>query len=73
MWCVADNRNYMCHICATAILDSNFNQAVMEKIKFQRNCPNLISHVHQNRTFLSIIGTFLNQLLLPYEYYGSDM
>ena len=24
MWCAADNHNYMCHICAKGVLDSNF-------------------------------------------------
>ena len=32
MWCAADNNNYMCHICAKGILDSNFNYAVINKI-----------------------------------------
>ena len=33
MWCVADNHDYMwCHICAKGFLDSNFNEAVIEKI-----------------------------------------
>ena len=40
MWCAADNRNYMCHICAKGFLGSNFKQAVIDKIiKFSRNCP----------------------------------
>ena len=25
MWCVADNHNYMCHICAKGFSDSNFD------------------------------------------------
>ena len=28
----ADNHNYMCHTCAKEYLDSNFNQAVIDKI-----------------------------------------
>ena len=32
MWCAADNHNYMCHICAKGILDSNFNQAAIDRI-----------------------------------------
>ena len=32
MWCVADNHNYMCDICAKGLLDSSFNQAVIGKI-----------------------------------------
>ena len=25
MWCAADNHNYMCHVCAKELLNSNFN------------------------------------------------
>ena len=25
MWCVADNYNYMCHVCVKGFLDSNFD------------------------------------------------
>ena len=25
MWCAADNHNYLCHICAKGLLDSNFD------------------------------------------------
>ena len=32
MLCSADNHNYMPHICAKGFLDSNFNQAVIDKI-----------------------------------------
>ena len=32
MWCAADDHNSMCHICAKGFLDSNFNQAVIDKI-----------------------------------------
>ena len=31
-WCAADNHNYKCHIRLKAFLDSNFNQAVIDKI-----------------------------------------
>ena len=31
LW-VADNYNYMCHICAKGFLNSNFNQAFIDKI-----------------------------------------
>ena len=24
MWCALDNYNYMCHMCASGFLDSNF-------------------------------------------------
>ena len=32
MWWTADKHNYMCHICAKIFLDSNFDQAVIDKI-----------------------------------------
>ena len=32
MWCAEDNHSYMCHICAKGFLDSNFNEAVFDKI-----------------------------------------
>ena len=38
MWCAADNQNYMCHICAKGFLESNFNEAVIEKnVNFLQN------------------------------------
>ena len=41
MWCAADNYKYMCHICAKGFLDSNLNQAVIDKISnFQEIAPN---------------------------------
>ena len=41
MWCAADNCNYMCHMCAKGVLESNFNLAVMNKISnFQEIAPN---------------------------------
>ena len=30
--CTANNHNYVCHICAKGILDSNLNEAVIDKI-----------------------------------------
>ena len=32
MWFVADNHNYMCHICAKGFLDWSFDKAVIDKI-----------------------------------------
>ena len=41
MWCAGDNHSYMCHICAKALLDSNFNQAVIDKRSiFHEIAPN---------------------------------
>ena len=35
MCCAADNHNYVCYMCAKELLDSNFNEAVIDKIS---NC-----------------------------------
>ena len=41
MWCASDNQSNMCHVCAKELLDSNFNQAVIDKISiFQEIAPN---------------------------------
>ena len=41
MWYVADNHDYMCHLCAKEFLDSNFNWSVIDKISnFQEIDPN---------------------------------
>ena len=60
----------MGHICAKEFLDTNFNQVVINKISnFHEIAPNFtyfceyvklpqISHIHKNRNFLSIIGSF---------------
>ena len=49
MWCAADNHNYMCHIYADGFLDSNFNQAVIDKISnFQEIAPNFTYSQNHN-------------------------
>ena len=41
MWCTVGIYNYMCHKCAKGFLDSNFNQAVIDKISsFHEIAPN---------------------------------
>ena len=35
MWCVLDNRNCMCHVCAKWSSDSNFNKRLLTKYYFQ--------------------------------------
>ena len=41
MWCALDNHNNMCHTCAKELLNSNFNQAVIDKISiFDEIAPN---------------------------------
>ena len=42
MWYATDNHNYMCHIYAKGFLDSNFNQAVIDKIS---NCQEIAPNV----------------------------
>ena len=42
MWYASDNHSNMYHIFAKELLDSNFNQAVIDKISiFQEIAPNL--------------------------------
>ena len=59
IWYAEDNHIYMCHICAKGILDSNFNEAVIDtKHHFFKILPQ-ISHIfHKNHIFLGIIGIF---------------
>ena len=41
MWCAADNHNDTCHARAKGFLDSNLNQAVIDKISiFHEIGPN---------------------------------
>ena len=41
MWCAAGSHSYMSHLCAKAVLDSNFDYAVIDKISnFQEIAPN---------------------------------
>ena len=41
IWCAADNHIYMCRICAKGFLDSNINQAVIDKMSnLQEIAPN---------------------------------
>ena len=49
MRCAADNHNFMCHICAKGFLNSNFNEAVIDKISiFQKTAPNFTFHKNRN-------------------------
>ena len=43
-WCMADNYNYVCHVRAKGCLDSNFNQAVIDRIS-------IFNKIAQNFTF----------------------
>ena len=53
MWCAANNYNHgdSCHTCAKGLLDSNFNQAVINKISiFHEIAPNF-TYSKKNRKF----------------------
>ena len=55
----------MCHICAKRISDSNFNEAVIDKISnFQEIAPYFT--YSQKSLFLKLNWNFLDQVLLPY-------
>ena len=44
MWCVTDNHNYMCHMCAKGFLDSNFDfKQLLSKYQIFTKLPQ-ISH-----------------------------
>ena len=53
--CAADNHNYMCHICAKGFLDSDFNEAVIDKISNFHEIAQILQ-IHKNRNLQSIIG-----------------
>ena len=57
MLSVANNHNFMCHVCAKGLLASNFNEVIIYKIskKIFMKLPQ-ISHIHKNRNFLRVIG-----------------
>ena len=72
IWRAADNHNYMCHKCTKEFLDSNLNQAVIDKISnFHEISPNS-TYSHKSQ-FLKYIRNFLDQLLHPYKFHGRDM
>ena len=61
-----------CHICAKGVLDTNFNKQLLTNYQIFTKLPQ-IPHIHKKRNFVSFIGTFLDQLILPYKFYGRDM
>ena len=50
MWWAADNYNYLCHIYAKGFLNSNFNEAIIEKISNFNELPQIL-HIHKNCYF----------------------
>ena len=70
-WCSADDHNYMCHLCVKGILDLNFNYAVIDKTSNFHKI--LLPQISQKPQFFTNNWNFLDQLLLPYKFYGRDM
>ena len=63
-------------ICVTYVqkdfIDSNFNQAVIDKISnFHKIAPNFT--YSQKSSYFKYNWNFLDQLLLPFKFYGRDM
>ena len=48
MWCVAGKHNYMHHMCAKELLDSNFNQAVIDKISIFHEIAHISTYSHKS-------------------------
>ena len=72
MFCASDNHNYMCHTCAKEFLNSSFElSSYWQNIKFSRYCPKF--HIFTKIVIFKYICNFLDQLLLPYKFYGGDM
>ena len=72
MCCAADNHNYMCHTCAKEVLDSNFNEAVVDKISIFQEITTNSTYSHKSYFFKHVCN-FLDQLLHPYKFHGRDM
>ena len=65
MWCAVGNHNYMSHICAKGLLDSNFLiKQLLTKYQILTKLPQ-ISHIHKNRIFKMMIGTFKTNCFFP--------
>ena len=57
IWCATDKHSYTCHVCAKGFLDSNFNEAVIDKVSnFHEIAPKFT--YSQKSYFLSTIGFF---------------
>ena len=57
IWFAEDDHSFMCHICAKGFLNSNFNEAVIDKISVLTKLPQNFTF-SQKSQFSSIIGTF---------------
>ena len=68
---VEDNHSYMCHIFAKGVLDSNFNEAVIDKISIFHEIALNFTY-SQKSHFFKCNWIFLDQLLLPNKFHGRD-
>ena len=69
---MCDNNDYMCHPCSKGFLNSNLNEAIIDKLLiFNEIAPNFT--YSQKSQFFKDNWTFLDQLLLPYKFCGRDM
>ena len=66
LWCAVVNYNYMCHICAEGFLDSNFNQAIINKISNFRKIAPTFTYSWKPQYYWKEIDELL---LLPYTFY----
>ena len=72
MWCAAEIHNYMCQTYAKGFSDSNFDEAVIDKLSnFHKIAPNFT--YSQKSYFLKYNYNFLIQPLPPYKFYGRGM
>ena len=70
MWCTADDHNDMYRICAKELLDSNFYEAVIDKILNFNEIALSFTHSKKLCFFFKYNWNFLDQLLLPYKFHG---
>ena len=71
MWCAVDNYNHVCHICTERFLNSNSNEAVINKIQLFKKLPE--NFTYSQKLYFKYNWKEINQLLLPYKFYGRDM
>ena len=69
---VSDNHNNVSHMCKRIFKIRALIKQLLTKYQIFTILPQ-ISHFHKYRNFSSIFATFLDQLLHPYKFYGSDM
>ena len=73
MCCAADNHNYICQTCAKEFLDSNSTvKKLLTKYHIFTKLPR-ISHILTKIVIFQVYLHSLDQLLLPYKFYGRDL